>query len=459
MHTIKTQLINVKGMHCPGCESAIEKAVCRLAGVRRAKADYGAETLDVSFDRNKVTLFQILSAVELAGYEGALTSNAHPWRDTLIKLTEILLGLAGIALIFAAGAWLDVRERLPAIGQHLSHGMIFIVGLLTGFHCVGMCGGFIVGYTTRGALKGKPHGLSHVAYGFGKTVSYTVIGAAFGYLGSIITFTPQIRSATAVIAGAFLVLFGLNMLHLMPHWRWFGIRTPGFLARFVSQESRKHKSPFAIGMLNGLMLACGPLQAMYVMAAGTGSMLEGATILLLFGAGTLPLLMGFGLLASVLSRRATNSILKVSAVLVVSLGLIMLNRGLVLNGSGYDFSSLLAAASAKIEFLAKTYAPSLEEESGVQFIRMEVNRKGFVPNRFVLRQGVPVKWVILGTELNECNRSIIVPKLGLSFDVRQGEQIIEFTPLEAGVIPWSCWMGMIPGTFVIQAEPAPDLSR
>ncbi|MBS1211985.1 MAG: heavy metal transport/detoxification protein [Proteobacteria bacterium] len=456
MGTVKTQLIAVKGMHCPNCEVVIEQAVRRLPGMRHAKADYGAETLDVTYDEQKLGLFRILSAVELAGYEGSLVKEPHPWRDTFVKVAEIVLGLAGISLIFFLGMWLEHGEGLPQVGQHLSHGMIFVVGFLTGFHCVGMCGAFIVGYTTRDAMKAKHHGLSHFAYGFGKTASYTLIGAAFGYLGSIITFTPEIRSATAIAAGAFLVLFGLNMLHLMPHWRLFGLRTPASLARFVGAESRKHKSPFVIGVLNGLMIACGPLQAMYVMAAGTGSMLEGARIMFLFGAGTLPLLMGFGFLASVISRRATNSILDISAVLVVSLGLIMLNRGLILSGTGYDFASLLAATSAKIEFLAKTYAPSLESESGVQVIRMKVTRKGYVPNNFVLRQDVPVKWVIDGEELNECNRAITVPKLGLMFDVREGEQTIEFTPQEAGVIPWSCWMGMIPGSFVVQAAPAAE---
>ncbi|MBU4339716.1 MAG: hypothetical protein KKD46_02165 [Euryarchaeota archaeon] len=42
-----------------------------------------------------------------------------------------------------------------------------------------------------------------------------------------------------------------------------------------------------------------------------------------------------------------------------------------------------------------------------------------------------------------CNNAIIVPSLGLEFDIKKGEQIIEFTPTEAGTIKWSCWMGMI----------------
>ena len=57
-----------------------------------------------------------------------------------------------------------------------------------------------------------------------------------------------------------------------------------------------------IGLLNGLMLGCGPLQAMYVMAAGTGSPQEGATMLFFFGLGTLIPLLSFGLIASGIPR-------------------------------------------------------------------------------------------------------------------------------------------------------------
>lgn len=61
-----------------------------------------------------------------------------------------------------------------------------------------------------------------------------------------------------------------------------------------------------------------------------------------------------------------------------------------------------------------------------------------------------MKWIIEGKELNYCNHRIIVPSLGLEFDVVKGRQTIEFTPQQTGVIPWSCWMGMIPGSFIVQ---------
>ena len=45
-----------------------------------------------------------------------------------------------------------------------------------------------------------------------------------------------------------------------------------------------------------------------------------------------------------------------------------------------------------------------------------------------------------------------MPKYGLEFDIKQGEQVIEFTPTEEGTVRWSCWMGMIPGTFIVKED-------
>jgi plastocyanin domain-containing protein len=86
---------------------------------------------------------------------------------------------------------------------------------------------------------------------------------------------------------------------------------------------------------------------------------------------------------------------------------------------------------------------------------MDVLKASFSPNEFTLRKGVPVKWVINGKQLNECNKTIVVPQYKLKIELHQGEQTIDFTPSESGVVPWSCWMGMIPGTFiVIEAPPS-----
>jgi len=111
--------------------------------------------------------------------------------------------------------------------------------------------------------------------------------------------------------------------------------------------------------------------------------------------------------------------------------------------------------------VSQMFSPSMAETpscDAVQTINMDVLKKGYSPSQFTLRKGVPVKWVINGKELNECNKAIVVPQYGLDIKLQPGKQIIEFTPPEVGVVPWSCWMGMIPGTFIV-VENTPELEE
>jgi sulfite exporter TauE/SafE/copper chaperone CopZ len=453
--TLHTQTLDIDGMHCQGCEQVIEQAVGKLPGVRTAKADYAAGRLTVCFDGRRIAPARIAAAIEAAGYACSPRRPRISPLHTLGRIATVLLALAAMAGLIVAGETLGHRLHLPRLEQGMSHGLLFLVGLITGLHCIGMCGGFVVGYTTRAAARGgRTPVLPHLAYGLGKTLSYTVIGGLFGLLGAAIAFTPEIRGYAAIAAGLFLVLFGLNMLDWFPWLRRVSLPMPRAFSRLVGGGTRKTRSPFLIGLLNGLMIACGPLQAMYVMAAGTGSFTEGAKLLFIFGLGTLPVMLGFGLLAGVVSGRLTRGLLKASALLVVALGLVMLNRGLILAGSGHDFRSLAHLAASRFETFREDLARITA--GGRQEIRMAVTAHGYEPARFVLKQGVPVRWLIEGRELNYCNHRIVVPALGLEFDVKPGENLIEFTPTQAGVIPWSCWMGMIHGSFVVEpADSAP----
>jgi hypothetical protein len=226
------------------------------------------------------------------------------------------------------------------------------------------------------------------------------------------------------------------------------IKSPKFLNKYAV-ESHKSKNPFKIGLLNSLLIACGPLQAMYIYAAGTGNMIDGAMSLAAFGLGTLPVLIGFGVITSLISSNSTKRILKISAIVIILLGAVMMNRGVALTGSGYDANSLISG-----NVVGSNYADLPSDEvavlkDGYQEIRMDVLYSGWSPDRFVLQKGIPVRWIVDGIEITGCNNAIQVPKYNLDFDVTPGEKIIEFTPTESGTVAWSCWMGMIPGTFIV----------
>jgi len=442
----QSHLINktfrAEGMMCNNCERIITEQVEKLEGVKLIDIDYATEEVVLTYDTNKIKFNSIKKAIESKGYIcdediGAKNTSKQGW----------ILGVMGLLIVgYFALQFLETIE-LPQISTSMSYGLLFLVGLLTGLHCVSMCGGFVVSYSTKGIKDGKkPHEL-HFAYGLGKTLSYTIIGATFGLLGSIIAFTPLMRGIAGILAGLFLLLFGLKMLNIFPGLRYIQLKTPQFISNFTYKQKKVHSNPLVIGLLNGLMIACGPLQAIYIMAAGTGNMIEGAKLLFVFGLGTLPVMLSFGYITSFIGSKATHRILKLSGIIVIILGLFMINNGLALTGGGYDFKTTTNNAPSSVDNDA-SYGPPLY--NGYQEIRMDVSRSGYTPSVFVLKKGVPVKWIINGKELTGCNNAIQVPALGLQFDIQKGEQVIEFTPEKAGTIRWSCWMGMIKGSFLVE---------
>jgi uncharacterized protein len=121
-----------------------------------------------------------------------------------------------------------------------------------------------------------------------------------------------------------------------------------------------------------------------------------------------------------------NKILLVVVVLaVVAAGAVLaMNKGL--------FSADSAAGADKAVL-----------EGNVQNITSELTANGY-PD-LVVQAGVPVRWNLhaaAGT-INSCNNALVIPAYGIEVELREGDNIIEFTPDKTGTIPYSCWMGMI----------------
>ncbi len=448
-----TEEFKIKGMVCHSCEKVIEHSIKKLKGIEEVKVDYKAGTAKITHNE-QATKEEIQKAIEVAGYK--LDDGKSSWLAFALTVLGIL-----VAVYFLI-QFTD-RFPLPEISKNMGYGLLLVLGILTGFHCIAMCGGFVVAYTSKTVENKQSIHKAHLFYAVGKTLSYTLIGAAFGLLGSIIAFTPTIRAVAGILSGLFLIIFGIKMLNIFPSLKAFTIKTPSFISKFTSSHS--NSSPLMMGLLNGLMIACGPLQAVYIMAAGSGAALEGAKLLFIFALGTLPVMIGFAYLTSTFLSKYTQKIVKASAVIVIVLGLIMINTGLSLSGSGYDIKSLTTKLTSGLgsytgyAVLGNNNQDSVAQpnniavqKDGYQEIRMDVIGSGYDPNTFVLKKGVPVKWIINGKQLTGCNKGIQVPSLNLKFDIKPGEQIIEFTPEKSGLISWSCWMGMIRGSFIVKDD-------
>jgi len=431
----------IKGMHCNSCASNIENEL--KDKVNHIKVSYSKEQAEIDFDENKISEHEIREAIKKLGYEMHDEKKKGSKTGWIAASISVVLLLA--VLYFVVLKNLNLPEiQIPQIGEQTSLILLFVAGLLVGFHCISMCGGFVVSYTAKNALKGHKSFKQHLVYGGSKVLSYAIIGGIFGLIGGVIAFSTKLRGFVAIFAGIFMLFYALSMFGLK-FFRKFQIH-PKFLTKISTNASSKakgpYKGPFFTGLLNGLFIACGPLQAMYLYAAGTGNFFSGMTSLAAFGLGTLPIMLGFGSLTTVISHKTTARILKVSAIIVLILGIIMLNRGLVLAGSPVSFDSIKAG------IIGGTAGNSVVQ-NGVQEVNMDVDASGYSPNSFVIKPNIPVKWNINVKQLTGCNSELVMNAYGIDVKLKQGLNVLEFTPTKTGTIPFSCGMGMLRGSFIV----------
>ena len=312
--------------------------------------------------------------------------------------------------------------------------MIFVVGLLTSVHCIAMCGGINLSQSVSSAQNNVKIFTSNFNYNFGRIISYTLVGGIVGAIGSVISFNGAFKGAVAIVAAFFMIIMAINMLGIFPSFRKFNVRMPKKVAIFLN-NSKKGKSSFYIGLINGLM-PCGPLQTMQLYALSKASFIGGAISMFLFSLGTVPLMFTFGVISSKLNKKFAEKMLTVSAIIIFILGLGMLNTGLSLSG-------------LKINIKTNNYENMAEMVDDYQQIETTIDYGSYEP--ITVKKGIPVKWIINvpAEKINGCNNEIIIPKYNIDLKLKVGENIIEFTPYEEGIINYSCWMGMINSTITV----------
>jgi len=159
--TIKT--IKTKGMTCPSCEKIIQKAALSVEGVKSAKSDFVNEETTIEFDENITNLENITTTISNKGYKCDLIDNIPQPEETidgeyysLPKINSKYLLIAGSILFLLGLFWIikySFNFSFPEITPGMGLALVFGIGILTSFHCVGMCGGFVLSYTTKEAMN------------------------------------------------------------------------------------------------------------------------------------------------------------------------------------------------------------------------------------------------------------------------------------------------------------------
>lgn len=201
-------------------------------------------------------------------------------------------------------------------------------------HCIGMCGGIVLAYST---IKIEPksskisQGAAHLLYSFGRVFTYTILGAIFGTLGGVVVFSNTANGILLIVAGVAMVLAGLS---LMGKIKFLTLIEHSFSSSSFYKESFKkvlnsksNSSFFILGMLNGL-LPCGFVYFFAITAASTASPLYGALVMMLFGLSTIPAMFGLGFLTTLSSATSfRNMMVSLSSFAVLLYGTYTIYNG------------------------------------------------------------------------------------------------------------------------------------
>lgn len=203
----------------------------------------------------------------------------------------------------------------------------FFMGLLGSIHCVGMCGPLVMALPLVDK-QGFQKFLAIALYHIGKMGSYAMLGIIFGLLGSQFPMY-LLQQNLSVVIGLIMLLYVLYVFVLKPkHIVNLNFLYQPIVSLLTIMFKQKSTAIFLlIGFLNGL-LPCGMVYLALTSALATQHVLQGGLLMLFFGLGTAPalLLVSFGgQLISLSARRKFQSWVPV---FIVTMGLILILRGM-----------------------------------------------------------------------------------------------------------------------------------
>lgn len=187
------------------------------------------------------------------------------------------------------------------------------MGLFSSLHCIGMCGSIIGSLTLslkpeirNNKRKLLPYVLN---YNIGRITSYTLAGFLVGFIQAIVLLPFGLENGHRVlqlISSTIMIGAGLYLAGWFPRFAYIE-KVGAKLWKLIEPFGRKlipvstHTQAYLFGMVWG-WLPCGLVYAALALAASTGDIYRSGLTMLAFGLGTLPAVLGVGIMANILTK-------------------------------------------------------------------------------------------------------------------------------------------------------------
>jgi hypothetical protein len=207
----------------------------------------------------------------------------------------------------------------------------FLVGIVGSAHCAGMCGPIALALPLKNE-NWFTRTFSGLIYNTGRVITYIILGAVFGLLGKSLHMAG-FQQWSSIVIGILMIAFVIVPLIFskLPSvnnmFSGYSHRLLGAFRGLFNKGS--YGSLFGIGLLNGI-LPCGLVYVAIAGALNTGSVTAGMLYMALFGAGTIPVMLGISLAGTMMSLKLRVFINKLSPYVIVLIGVLILLRGLSL---------------------------------------------------------------------------------------------------------------------------------
>lgn len=451
--------IPIAGMHCRSCELLIEEKLQEIPEVVQVEVKYKKGTADIFYDAQKPNSQEIETAIREAGYTVGVAGKKPFFSRTMSEYIDLGIAALVLLLLFVVAKNFGFTNfSFASSSDAATPSVILLVGLTAGFStCMALVGGLVLGIAARHAEK-HPEATAlqkfrpHLFFNLGRVVSYTLSGGALGAFGSFLNISGTPLGLLTFIIGMVMLLLGVKLIGIFPRLESVSFTLPKQVSRLFGSDHRKreysHRNAAMLGALT-FFLPCGFTQSMQLLAVGSGSFASGALIMGLFALGTAPGLLGIGGLAAAVKGVFARRFFKFAGIVVVLFAFFNMSNGLAL--MGWRGASLLPSEKES----PKSDAPNMSvvppaSRSGVQVVRLTQDGYGYHPQTITVERGRPVKMIITSTNPYSCASSFVIPRMKVQKNLQSGDNVIEFTPTEAGTIPFSCSMGMYRGALLVR---------
>ena len=280
----RTFFVKIEGIYCQHCRLTISSFIKKADSDSKVKIS-GSIAQVVS---EKLSIQDIVDAVIRAGYKTKaewISEGFNKWRLwQFLQLAGLLALILLFRFVLKGILGYDILNVIPVIDEGASLPALLLAGFLTSFHCVGMCGTI--------NLAVSKTSINAFLYNGGRIFCYGAVGFFAGLAGKTLSVNQTVLSILIILLSFFMLIFGFSMA---------GFFSITFKHRILP-AGLKTSSVFLTGILNGFM-PCTPLIAMQLYAVSTANPVRGFLSMLMFGLGTLPVMLGVSFFQNFFARK------------------------------------------------------------------------------------------------------------------------------------------------------------